>query len=290
MPDNVARGHYSQAKSRAVTLVYFLLLIAIIIFLTLSYRNEASASRSIARQAALSRIGQLAQDLRNVEWLSIAGRELTSESEVNVKDAKKQLTDNIAFLRVQTYDKSIDQLNQTLSCYLQSVDSQWQLIRSGKFEDARRVDFEEISPETDLLQAEIRDAFVLEGKVAGRATTRSQLEVVTASFLVLTTIIIAGLRFHRRQQVIVAERAEQLRVVHVTMRTVQDIVNNCLNQIQLLRLDADGLVSEETLRVFDEAIQNTTTRLKELGNLQVFAEKQMAIGSGLDVATPIGVV
>jgi hypothetical protein len=83
-----------------------------------------------------------------------------------------------------------------------------------------------------------------------------------------------------------AKRAEQLRVVHVTMRTVQDIVNNCLNQIQLLRLDAEGFVPEESLRLFDEAIQDTTTKLKELGNLEVFAEKQMAIGSGLDVREP----
>ena len=83
-----------------------------------------------------------------------------------------------------------------------------------------------------------------------------------------------------------AERAEQLRVVHVTMRTVQDIVNNCLNQIQLLRLDAEGLVPEESLRLFDEAIQDTTAKLKELGNLEAFAEKQMAIGSGLHVSAP----
>jgi diguanylate cyclase (GGDEF)-like protein/PAS domain S-box-containing protein len=118
-----------------------------------------------------------------------------------VRDATRQLADNIAVLRVQTYGgTSVDQLNQTLSYYLQSVDSQWQLIRSGKFEDARRFDFEEISPETELLQQEIRDAFALEGKVAGKATTRSQLEVVTASFLVLTAIIIAVLLFRRRQQ------------------------------------------------------------------------------------------
>ena len=201
MPDNVARGHYTQARSRVVTLVYFVLVSAIIVSLALSYRSQVSASRGIAREAALSRIGQLAQDLRNVEWLSIAGRELTAESEVKVRDAKKQLADNIAFLRLQNYgDKSVDQLNQTLSYYLQSVDSQWQLIRGGKFEDARRVDFEEISPETELLQQQIRAATSAEEKVAGKATTRSQLEVVTASFLVLTPIIIAVLRFRRRQQ------------------------------------------------------------------------------------------
>ena len=43
---------------------------------------------------------------------------------------------------------------------------------------------------------------------------------------------------------------------------------------------------EESLRLFDEAIQDTTTKLKELGNLEVFAEKQMAIGSGLEVSEP----
>jgi hypothetical protein len=85
VPDNVARGHYTQARSRVVTLVYFVLVSAIVVSLALSYRSQVSASRGIARQAALSRIGQLAQDLRNVEWLSIAGRELTAESEVKVR-------------------------------------------------------------------------------------------------------------------------------------------------------------------------------------------------------------
>lgn len=41
--------------------------------------------------------------------------------------------------------------------------------------------------------------------------------------------------------------AEQLRVVRMTMRTVQDIVNNNLNQLQLLRIE---FVSLETLELF----------------------------------------
>jgi diguanylate cyclase (GGDEF)-like protein/PAS domain S-box-containing protein len=208
VPDNVARSHYIQAKSRAVTLVYFFLVSATIISLTLSYRNEVSASRSIARQAALSRIGQLSQDIRSVEWLNIAGREVTSESEVKVRDAKRQLSDNVALLRPHTYgDKSVDQLNQTLSYYLQSVDSQWQLIRSGHSEEARRVDFEEISPETELLQQEIRDVIAPESKSAADATTRWQMEAVTAIFLALTAIVIAVLRFRRRQQFMIVQQA-----------------------------------------------------------------------------------
>jgi hypothetical protein len=118
-------------------------------------------------------------------------------------------------------------------------------------------------------------------------------DVVTALVLVVVAMVVDNIRNRRRddreaqrqtERREAGRQAEQLRVVHVTMRTVQDIVNNCLNQIQLLRLDAEGHVPEESLRLFDEAIQDTSTKLKELGNLEAFAEKQMALGSGLDVS------
>jgi hypothetical protein len=121
-------------------------------------------------------------------------------------------------------------------------------------------------------------------------------DIATAWLLVVVALVIDSVRNRRRdeheaqrqtEQREAEHRVEQLRVVHVTMRTVQDIVNNCLNQIQLLRLDAEALVPEESLRLFDEAIQDTTTKLKELGNLEAFVEKQTAIGSSLDVTHPV---
>jgi len=78
-------------------------------------------------------------------------------------------------------------------------------------------------------------------------------------------------------------QAEQLRVVRVTMRTVQDIVNNCLNQLQLLRLDAESHVSPESITAFDQAIQNAASQLKAVADLEAYAEKQMEIGTTLDV-------
>ena len=78
-------------------------------------------------------------------------------------------------------------------------------------------------------------------------------------------------------------RAEQLRVVQVTMRTVHDIVNNCLNQLQLLRIDAEGHASAESIRLFDQAIKDAASRLKAIGDLDAYAEKQMEMGTTLDV-------
>ena len=82
-------------------------------------------------------------------------------------------------------------------------------------------------------------------------------------------------------------QAEQLRVVKVTVRTVQDIVNNCLNELQLLRLDAEeGRVSTESIRLFDEAITDAASRLQRLGDLDAYAEKEMGVGTTLDVGAP----
>jgi len=80
-------------------------------------------------------------------------------------------------------------------------------------------------------------------------------------------------------------QAEQLRVLRVTMRTVQDIVNNGLNQLQLLRIEAEGVVPDDTLTLFDQTIRDTTAQLTALGNMDAFAEKSMASGSWLDVGT-----
>ena len=76
-------------------------------------------------------------------------------------------------------------------------------------------------------------------------------------------------------------QAERLRVVQVTMRTVQDVVNNCLNQLQLLRISAEGHVPEESLQLFDAAIHDASAKLRAIADVKTFAERRMAVGPGL---------
>lgn len=112
-------------------------------------------------------------------------------------------------------------------------------------------------------------------------------EIGIAFLLIIPAVfidrVVARQRTHDAQL-----QAEQLRVLRVTMRTVQDIVNNNLNQLQLLRLEAEGLVPEETLRLFDKALKDTAAQLTALGNLTVFAETPMASGPGLDIRQSSG--
>ena len=110
-----------------------------------------------------------------------------------------------------------------------------------------------------------------------RAFTADEVRMAATAAAQVAPIVSDARQLHEAQL-----QAERLRVVHMTMRTVQDIVNNCLNQLQLLRMDAEGHVPQESLRLFDTAIDTAVTNLRALGDLQVFAEKPMAIGSGLD--------
>jgi PAS domain S-box-containing protein len=91
---------------------------------------------------------------------------------------------------------------------------------------------------------------------------------------------------HRKsleEQLLEAHRqADRLRVLQATMRTVQDIVNNNLNQLQLLRVEAEGHVADDTLTLFDATIQDTAAQLTALANMETFAEKPMEIGLGVD--------
>ena len=106
-------------------------------------------------------------------------------------------------------------------------------------------------------------------------------EVVTAWVLVFVAFgidqILAARRLGREESL----ASERIRVVQVTMRTVQDIVGNCLTELQLLRMEAEGKVPAEALAIFDESIRTTTGKLEAIEELKTFAETQMAVGAGL---------
>ncbi|MFQ5749916.1 MAG: hypothetical protein ACE5H3_10735 [Planctomycetota bacterium] len=85
---------------------------------------------------------------------------------------------------------------------------------------------------------------------------------------------------HQRLEV----QKERVKVLHATMRTVQDIVNNGLNNLQLVRMEAEEkkALDPETLSLMDEIILETSSKLNKLGSLESVSEVEMAIGTGVD--------
>lgn len=72
------------------------------------------------------------------------------------------------------------------------------------------------------------------------------------------------------------------RVFRATMNTVQNIMNNLLNNLQFVRLEAEGTLSAETLTMFDRMIHDGSAQLQQLAELQTVNERAMGIGPGID--------
>ena len=115
---------------------------------------------------------------------------------------------------------------------------------------------------------------------------RSETDAIVIAFLLIIPAFLADRATTSQRMRETQLLDERLRVLRVTMRTVQDIVNNSLNQLQLLRLEAEGHVSDDTLTLFDRTIQDTALQLTALGNLTIFVEKPMGTGPGVDVNPP----
>ncbi len=78
---------------------------------------------------------------------------------------------------------------------------------------------------------------------------------------------------------------ERLKVLKATMRTVQDIMGNFLNNLQLFQMEAEAknALKPESLELMSSIIQDTSSRLTKLGDLESIHEKPMAGGTvGID--------
>ncbi|MDD5331149.1 MAG: hypothetical protein PHX38_14210 [Sulfuricella sp.] len=84
------------------------------------------------------------------------------------------------------------------------------------------------------------------------------------------------------------EEQARLRVFQSTMRTVNDIVNNSLNDLQLVRLaleNEERVPSDsESLRMLDQLIHETSAKLNKLGDMQELKEKDL--GGGVFMIEP----
>lgn len=104
--------------------------------------------------------------------------------------------------------------------------------------------------------------------------------------IVCGLIVIFSIFAHRISKKIYRQKEVEIKTLKATMRTVQDIVGNALNNLQLFRmeLDEDGEATAETLKMFDEVVETTQNKLKALGDLKEIEIKDF--GGGRNVVLP----
>jgi hypothetical protein len=89
---------------------------------------------------------------------------------------------------------------------------------------------------------------------------------------------------HHELEAALTERLEtqqaKLHLFHSTMRTVKDIVNNFLNDLQLFRLEIEQgkTLDPQSLQALDALIQEASAKLNRLGELKEIREKDLGGG------------
>jgi hypothetical protein len=70
---------------------------------------------------------------------------------------------------------------------------------------------------------------------------------------------------------------ERLKILKATMRTVQDITGNFLNNLQhfTFTIEKNKTLSPDSIKKLDELIHDTAQRINKLGNLEEVREKKM---------------
>lgn len=73
-------------------------------------------------------------------------------------------------------------------------------------------------------------------------------------------------------------RKEKLKILKATMRTVQDIIGNFLNNLHFFKLEIDKnkTLFPESINKLDLLIRDTSQRINKLGDLEEIREKRMA--------------
>lgn len=114
---------------------------------------------------------------------------------------------------------------------------------------------------------------------AERYTTKIEFPRIHSWLLLLSSVLTAALadasRINREEKLRQEERRYTLAI---TMRTVQDIVGNFMNSIQLYRLQAEEsqALDKASLADLDKLIYTTSDRINTLASLKFVAEKEIS--------------
>jgi hypothetical protein len=129
--------------------------------------------------------------------------------------------------------------------------------------------------------AALIDINVIDLDVGSARISRTELDELVIAWALVFTAYGVDLVTRKRKR-LDRLQAEQLRVVHVTMRTVQDIVGHCHTELHVLRKEAEGVVPAEALAIFDASIRVTDGKLAAIEELKRYFERRMAMGLGPD--------
>jgi len=107
-------------------------------------------------------------------------------------------------------------------------------------------------------------------------------EIIFLGMFLLLSIVLDQARRAARYRNQRKSTRDRLAVVQLTMATVQDIVNNALNNLVFIHIEAEksGALSPESLEIFENLITDTAEKLKDIKALEVISERSLGKNIG----------
>ena len=193
-----------------LALVFGVLATAIATLAALSWFQRIQIDEARSAQVILNQIAALTREINNLTWTALQGQNLTPEADTEMRAARHALPKAVLAARLHTYHTSaLEKVWPELDKYIISADRQWILMQIGNFDEAKQVDFQEVSPQFDLMQHQVQIAIEAEGNWAQGVALRARNELLAAATLAAIAILILFLRLQRQEHIGQLEKTER---------------------------------------------------------------------------------
>ena len=150
------------------------------------------------------------REINNLTWTALHNQNLTPEAEIEMRAARQALPEAVLAAHLQAYHTSpLEKVWPVLDSYIMSASRQWILMQSGDFDAAKQVDFQQVSPQFDLMQHQVQIAIEAEDKWAQGVALRARNELLAAATLAATAILILFLQLQRQEHTGQLEETER---------------------------------------------------------------------------------
>jgi diguanylate cyclase (GGDEF)-like protein/PAS domain S-box-containing protein len=193
-----------------LTLVFGFFAMAIVALAGLSWFQGSQAEEARSTQVTLNQVAVLAREINNLTWTALQHRNLTPEAETKMRAAHQRLGEAGLAARSHTDRASVlEKVWPALDNYNISASRQWILMQVGEFDDAKQIDFQEVSPRFDLMQHQVQIAIGAEDRWAQGAALKARNELLAAAILAAAAMLILFLRLQRHEHIGQLEETER---------------------------------------------------------------------------------
>ena len=180
--------------------VFGFLATATAVLAALSWFHSNQVDEGHSAQVILNQIAVLTREINNLTLTALQEQHLTPEAETEMRAARHSLPNAVLAARLHVYHTSaLERVWPVLDDYLMSAGRQWVLMQTGNFDEAKQVDFQDVSPQYDLMQHQVQGAMGAEDKWAQGVALRARNELLAAIISAATAMLILFLRLQRQE-------------------------------------------------------------------------------------------